>query len=301
VLCYVGGMAYHLNSTQSHVIMEKEIQKRLDIVKSRMNDVLQSRKSAHCAILGHNQKLEPYLIGTGVILEVNSMLFIVSAAHVFDEKDSTTLYLFLDEQVLPVNGELYCTVKPNNNRIEDKIDVAVLRVDNNQEVQIRKLYKPVLIDEVDVNDIPSNKKYYAFIGHPENKTKLKHGTFKVKSEMFSYGSFVADSSTYKQLALLPDFHVVVDFDERKCIDENGNRYSFPDAHGMSGGGVWLVENLNYNSSESQINKLVGVGIEIHKSPKALVGTRIGAVIEMIKTKFDGCQNLPKTNFIINDV
>lgn len=70
---------------------------------------------------------------------------------------------------------------------------------------------------------------------------------------------------------------------------------------MSGGGVWLLENLNNHSSQSDVNKLVGIGIEYHKNPKVMVGTRIGAVVEAIKTKFHDFKNLPKTNFKLNSV
>jgi len=68
---------------------------------------------------------------------------------------------------------------------------------------------------------------------------------------------------------------------------------------MSGSGVWLLENFNTHSSRSHINKLVGIGIENHKSPKVMVGIRIGAAVEIIKNNFSDCEKLPETNFKIN--
>ena len=38
------------------------------------------------------------------------------------------------------------------------------------------------------------------------------------------------------------------------------------------------------SSQSFVNKLVGIGIEAHNDPKVMVGTRIGAAIEVINNE-----------------
>ncbi len=167
--------------------------------------------------------------------------------------------------------------------------------------KIRDSYTPVTLKDIDVGDIPQTKKYYAFIGHPANKTKPKHKTTIINSEIFSYFGSKASSSAYDQLSLTPYSHIVVEFDPNKCFDENGDRYNFPRAKGMSGGGVWLLENLNNHSSQLYVSKLVGIGIEDHKNPKVMVGTRIGAVIEVIKTKYPDCKGLPQTNFTINNV
>ena len=228
-------------------------------------------------------------------------MFIASAAHVFDENDITTIYTFLDGEQQIIEGEVHVTTKPENDRNKDKLDVAVFKVSNTLIPKFRTSYTPVTIKDIEVNDVPKGKKYYAFIGHPANKTKPKYGTTKTKSEVFSYFGTVASSNTYEQLSIFPYSHIIVGFDPKKCLDENGTRCTFPKAKGMSGGGVWLLEDLNKHSSQSHVNKLVGIGIENHKNPKVMVGTRIGAVIEFIKRKFPDCKNLPETNFEINGV
>ena len=131
--------------------------------------------------------------------------------------------------------------------------------------KFRNSYTPVTIKDIEVNDIPAAKKYYAFIGHPTNKTKPKYGTTTIKSETFSYFGTVASSNAYEQLSISQYSHIAVGFDPKKCFDEKGIRYNFPKAKGMSGGGVWLLEDLNKHSSQSHVNKLVGIGIEDHKN------------------------------------
>ena len=281
--------------------MKTELKKRLQLVKSRMNHALQSRKNCHCPIIGANERSKPYLVGTGVVLDIDSKIFIATAAHVFDENEITTIYTFLERKNQIIEGEIYSTTKPENDRNKDKIDIAIYKVDDDLIPKFRTSYTPVTIEEINVNDIPETKKYYAFIGHPTNKTKPKYGTTIMKSEVFSYFGTIAPKKAYDQLSLSTFSHIVVGFDPNKCIDENGTRYNFPKAKGMSGGGVWLLENLNNHSSQSHINKLVGIGIEDHKNPKVIVGTRIGAVVEAIRSKFPDCKNLPKTNFKRNSV
>lgn len=281
--------------------MNIEIYKRLQIVKTRINRSLQAMKNYHCPIIGADEKSKPYLVGTGVVLDIVSKLFIVSAAHVFDENDITTIYTFLNGEQQIIEGEVHVTTKPENDRNKDKLDVAVFKVSDSLISKFRTSYTPVTIEDIEINDIPASKKYYAFIGHPANKTKPKYGTTKINREVFSYFGTVASSNTYEQLSFSTYSHIVVGFDPKKCIDENGKRCTFPKAKGMSGGGVWLLEDLNKHSSQSHVNKLVGIGIENHKNPKVMVGTRIGAVIEVIKRKYPDCINLPETNFKIHGV
>ncbi|MHA2061781.1 MAG: hypothetical protein ACW963_05780 [Candidatus Sifarchaeia archaeon] len=266
-----------------------------------MNETLQARKACHCPIIGADERSKPYLVGTGVVLSIDSQIFIASAAHVFDENEITSIYTFLEGKDQIIEGEIQATSKPGNNRDEDKIDIAILKVDDSLIPKFMSTYCPVTIDEIDVNDIPHSKKYYAFIGHPTNKTKPKFGTTIMKREMFSYMGTIVTQKAYQQLDLSIYSHIVIGFDPKKCIAEDGIRYTFPKPKGMSGGGVWLMEDLNSHSSRSYVNKLVGIGIEDHKNPEVMVGTRIGAVIEVIKKGFPDCKNLPKTNFKINDV
>lgn len=281
--------------------MKMELINRLQLVKSRINQSLQSRKNCHCPIVGADKRSKPYLVGTGVVLELNSKIFIATAAHVFDENEITTIYTFLDGKNQIIEGEIHSTTKPGNDRNKDKLDIAIYKVADTFIPKFRTSYTPVTLEDIEVNDIPEAKKYYAFIGHPANKTRPKYGTTKMKSEVFSYFGTVAPSKAYEQLSLSTNSHIVVGFDPKECFDEKSSRYNFPKAKGMSGGGVWLLENLNNHSSQSDVNKLVGIGIEYHKNPKVMVGTRIGAVVEAIKTKFHDFKNLPKTNFKLNSV
>lgn len=279
--------------------MKNELTKRLKLIKSRMNNALQARKACHCPIFGADKISKPYLVGTGVVLDIDSQIFIASAAHVFDENNITSIYTFLEGINQIIEGQIQATSKPGNDRDEDKIDIAIYKVDDSLVPKFISTYHPVTIGEIDVNDIPSSKKYYAFIGHPTNKTKPKYRTTIIKSQMFSYMGTIASEKAYQQLNLSKYSHIVIGFNPKKCIAEDGTICTFPKPKGMSGGGVWLMEDLNSHSSQSYVNKLVGIGIEDHKNPKVMVGIRIGAVVEVIKKRFPDCKNLPKTNFKIN--
>ncbi len=54
--------------------MKMELTKRLHLLKMRMNQSLQSRKNCHCPIIGADEKGKPYLVGTGVVLDFDSLL-----------------------------------------------------------------------------------------------------------------------------------------------------------------------------------------------------------------------------------
>jgi len=183
--------------------------------------MLQSRKNCHCPIIGANDKLKPYLVGTGVVLGIESKIFIVTAVHVFDETEITTIYTFLEGKKQIIEGEICSTIKPVNDRNNDKIDISIYKVADILIPKFKASYTPITIEEIDVNDIPETKKYYAFIGFPTNKTKPKFETTIMKSEIFSYTGTVASDEVYDQLSVSALSHIVVSFDQNKCIDENG--------------------------------------------------------------------------------
>ena len=169
-------------------------------MKARINQALQDRKNCHCPIIGADEKSKPYLVGTGVVLYIDSKLFIASAAHVLDENAITTMYTFLNGKQQIIEGEVHVTTKPENDRNKDKIDVAIFRVSDRLIPEFRTSYTPVTIEDIEVNDIPASKKYYSFIGHPTNKTNPKYGTTKIKRAVYSFFGNVAHSNTYDRLS-----------------------------------------------------------------------------------------------------
>jgi hypothetical protein len=138
--------------------MKNERYRRMRIIKLRINQSLQDRKNCHCPIIGVDEKLDPYLVGTGIILDIDSKIFIASAAHVFDENDRTTIYTFLDGTQQIIKGEFYATMKPENDRKKDKIDVAVFKVPDSLMPKFRDSYTPVTIGDIEADDTPSTKK-----------------------------------------------------------------------------------------------------------------------------------------------
>jgi hypothetical protein len=66
---------------------------------------------------------------------------------------------------------------------------------------------------------------------------------------------------------------------------------------MSGGGIWLLEDMSKPFAQSHIGKLAGIAIEYHKNKSLLVGTSVEAVIAAIAHNYPSiASDLPSTSF-----
>lgn len=181
-------------------------------------------------------------------------------------------------------------------RDNDRIDIGILDVTSSKEAFLRS-YSAVDVRYIDCKDIPADKKYYAFIGYPSSRCKPIYGSRKMKMERWAYWNSISPPATYSHLGLEVGHHIIVPFDRKRCVNRTKKQEAFANPQGISGGGVWLVEDLNQNSSSASQNRLVGIGIEYHKDDRALVGVNIGSVISAFGVACpDLISHLPATRF-----
>ena len=244
----------------------------------RVNNSIKDRINCHCIIAGADNKQLYSVIGTGILLEYEEKLFIVTAAHVIDHNEYTTLYTFLNNQTIELTGDWELTLKPNNERRKDKIDFAFHMLDSTTSQTFKSNYKPLQIHDILFNEIPNEKKYYTFFGFPTSKNKPRYMTDNVRPAPYSYSNYGVKSKIYKDIKYDPMLHKIIYFEKKN------NGITFPQPEGMSGGSVWLSLDFDVKNGKSNIfiDKLVGIGISYNKNPSLLIGIKIDIVIQSIK-------------------
>ena len=110
-------------------------------IKSKINQELQSKMHCHCPLLGADEKGKPYLIGTGIVLDIDDNIFIATAAHVIDERKTTSIYTFLDDKDKEIVSIFHSTIKPDDDRSKDKIDISICKVEDSLVSKFRSNYK----------------------------------------------------------------------------------------------------------------------------------------------------------------
>jgi hypothetical protein len=273
------------------------IEERKREILYRVENFVKNTKKYICPIFGADKGGRPYLIGSSVLISLQGSRFIISAAHVFDENRETTLYLGGLKESSQIYSEVTKSVS-HESRTNDKIDIAVMPIQS-ECLKMLSEYDFINEDQIIFDAICRNGMIYSFVGYPASKAKVNPINKNVKYSIYSYWGFTVKETLLLELGLSNATHIAIRFEKDKCTENDENKVVSPDTYGISGGAVWLNEDLNNHSSNSSVNKLAGIGIEWRKDKKCLLGVSIGAALEVIRNQYGiDVLNGKKTGFRI---
>jgi hypothetical protein len=223
----------------------------------------------------------PEAIGTAVLLRVGSARLLLTAAHVVDE--------FQDEDMLILgNGRLEgirakgVRIDPpvGKGRQEDPYDVGVLRVDVDHPLTLDgDFLSPAAIG---IEEPLTESSTYLALGYPVKKTVVDSVARKVEPWPVKYVGARSAPQAYNRLGLHHSTHVLLDFDQKRTVTDEGIR-AVMKPNGMSGGGVWWWRNPGPASRyELPEARLTAILIEHRRGPKLLVATRVRYHIALIR-------------------
>lgn len=243
--------------------------------------------------------------GSSFLIQVSTSTFLITAAHVIDENEKTTLYAAgANEELQPLEDlvvdESYRTVVPEGGaREDDTCDIAHVEVDPDK---FSSQFKPILIDRVDPNDQPTNNARYLLQGFPWRKNEPAYGTQRVKRSIISYSAGSIASSRYKNIGLDPEFHVALIYNPKevympKRLEQGHGPLAKPaNPEGMSGGPIWRVPSDAIIRGNENGARLVGLCSELVAEEKTIYGARISLVLESIRNLHpELSESIPETH------
>jgi len=241
---------------------------------------LDALRNYHCAIYAPDKNGDPTAIGSGVLINIYGHKFLVSAGHVFDYTLTHRVCLSSNNKLVDISGDLlefkYTTRK------EDKIDLAILELDNNM-AGILSGYSYLTINDIACNHISNDDHLnYTFVGFPSTKNKVRYNSKNVKGMILSYSGNRVHDDIYAELGISPATHLAIKFRKKKLLSNSEKMTNFPDPYGMSGGGIWLNDNFHHHPSIYEPKtKLVGIALSWHKKHQCLMGVSSGAIIALL--------------------
>jgi hypothetical protein len=123
-----------------------------------------------CAIYRVDAAANPEQFGTGVFLNVGDHYFLVTAAHVLDNNDDSTLYIPSNKSgdLVILEGASFKSVADGGDRNDDRTDVGVVVLKSDLEDEIgRDSFLSVALTDVD--DIGKQGDIYIAMGYPAKK------------------------------------------------------------------------------------------------------------------------------------
>lgn len=273
-----------------------------EITRDHLNDstkaALDTFSASVLPVYGSNDRGDPVHIATALLLEVSEGKFLLTAAHVLDHNQTTTLYVGVDDFVT-LQFEALVSAAPDGDRDKDRMDFAVAPLDA---VSLAKLSTAKFITEAQISRsvASSEGRIYTCLGYPNSKNVVKH--FKgpsITPRRLPYTSYGRPASALADAS--DDFHILVDYHKSHALDENGKRVSATNMRGCSGGAI--IDNGRMepeNLVELPEPKLAAVFIEAHPHEKIILGTRVSAILAAVREHWKAAVSVSTDDNLEND-
>ncbi len=236
---------------------------------------LRRPKAAVCPIFRESD-CGPLQIGSGVLLKVAEAHFLLTAAHVTDERQTHTLLVPAQGGFVNLFGLfLESKLSSSGSRNDDKLDVAVVRLSDGL---VSRLHDRLLFldhEDCDLADVTQSGDSYTIIGYPARKSGMD-GNSVFTDEFSLSGEGVADGRI-EQLGLDVRRHVIVQFRKNRSVHYSTMLKSQPPhPEGMSGGGIFAWSKELPRLSALAQPRLVGILTEYHEQKNIFLGSRLSA-------------------------
>lgn len=226
----------------------------------------------------------PQLVGSSFLVSSGKSSYLVSAAHVFDElKAGHDLFFYIEPKTIrKLSGNLRLTMTPpGKDRKSDRLDVGVLKLEGPALPPYPSVQKcPLPIGAFMANALPREGKQYLLVGFPESKSRANPAARDLASEPCSFRNISAPISTYSELNVSPQHHIVLSFDVKHTVMPSSEVRAFPSPLGMSGSPIWLLYDENGANNPNR-TPVVGIAIEHQKEKRAIVATDIEIALRLI--------------------
>lgn len=236
-------------------------------------------------IYGATSTSQPEHLGSAILMELSEGRFVLTAAHVLDHGDNTTLYLGASSagKLVAIVADAHVTVAPGDNRDEDRADFALIKVDPTLAVALAN-EKFIVEDQISRSVSDPSKRTYTCLGFPNSKNRITgYQGQSITPKLGIYTSVGRPPEKFPERAN-GEYHLLVDHDQKWSCDDAGNRVNSMNLHGFSGGAIIdLGEMGDPNGLETPYEpKLAALFIEGHRDEKVIIGTRVSKIIEALR-------------------
>jgi hypothetical protein len=254
-------------------------------LKTRLRDAAVARAAEHTVQIQYNDSGIPAAIGSGVILEIGSSLFVVTAAHVLD--DAKGLGALTATGGLGKSDSIELKKRPAI-LANDPHDLCMIGLDSAEKKKWQKL-RPLHLTDLGVRDDQHADNWYVMLGYPEQTFSPDQDAKLIRSQGFVYASHVASKPE-----VLKRIDKAINISLEWYPDANrGDWYpnDFVTPKGMSGCGIWRVPRNNIPNNPNAIRPdLVGIATSALVDEKVFIGTRIEHVLAILSRRFPSLAN-----------
>lgn len=272
-----------------------------ELTRERMNSCSNALAEKYLtsvrAIYGATENGKPDHIGSCVLLEYQGEKILVTAAHVIDQNEVTSLYVNGETNLVQLIGSCFITASPNDIRNNDKFDFSVFPISDELVSDLGNVY---FLPERDwaLKELSEKDRCCLALGFPNSRNKKVDSSLKsVKLEPFVYTSTIkSDPKLFEEIGFSTADHYLLDFCDKHSRNSDNKITNSICPQGVSGGGLFLIENManpeSYRPEAECSGKLLGILIEQRKSIKVLVFTKISTIVKALTLRSSVTEKKP---------
>ena len=223
----------------------------------------------------------PTIQGSAFWVSVGPHNYVVTANHVLDQTDGSSLYLGNGDMLLIAKADIVRTSNPPCGDYDlDPLDLAVFRLTDQQISALRAIGRqPIPITDSAHRPNPIDGLQLVFAGYPATKLRLSFSRKSMSPQLHTITSQALTESEIAGHGWDPGLHMLVTFNRSRMTTDSGVRLTAPEPYGMSGGAVLAPDRITEGTY------LLGVGIYYDDQAHYLVGTPIEIAIRMLHDAF----------------
>ena len=237
-------------------------------------------------IYGSKDNGTPDHIGTAIALDLEDQKLLLTAAHVADHNEYTSLYVGGANLTL-LEMHFWSSTKPDDDRDSDHFDFAIGRLPNKT---VEALAGVSFFPESNIcpSSVDPVGTTFTIAGYPSSKSKKFHRARQTVHPRLYHYSDVGRTNPF--LGQNPHFseetHIFLNYNKRHSQDAQGRRVNSIQLTGLSGGPLFNIGRLSDPSVLAGLQNpkscLAGLAIEHYKSQNTVVGTRIQTILRAVQ-------------------
>lgn len=215
----------------------------------------------------------PEPVGTAILVRVDDLVFLTTAAHVIEDVGRGARYFGAAEQLIPLPAfTIRNPLPPNGTRDQDRIDLGswVLDPATASILSSADTLRLSDLDWMEPEQVSRDARYF-LNGYPESRQPRKLLNDEFEARPFSFITEEMSDEEYGAAGRRREEHLLVAF-EKEGVFYRGKQKTGPDLQGVSGGAIWRLSGSPGVDTARPVLSAIVIRWR-QRDPKCVVGTR----------------------------
>lgn len=233
-------------------------------------------------------------IGSGTLVFHEGRVYIISAAHVFEDlKNQGRIYLFIANKAFDLGKfDVYLTAVDNasSTREDDPLDLGAMLVPDEILDKVNGTVSFIQRDLIESTATRKFVRFYQAIGFPGKKNTKKalsaaRNNKPFDPEIMIYSGEDTSDRIGSDERIIDELHTVMNVNSKRNYDDDGAMVNIPDMKGMSGGLIQGCFDYIPKSNGRYPTCAAAIIIERNIKNSSLIGVKFSAIYEWLDAHF----------------